>query len=317
MNDKNLELEKIYTLAIENQQKGNSEIAEKFYKKILKELPNHVNTQSNLGALYAQTGKSEKALSLLQSVLQIEPNNINACSNLGVVFTQLMEYHKAIDCHKKVLQINPNNADAYNNLGINYKHLGESDLAKSNYYKAIEINPNHANAYNNLGNIYFNNQKNITKAKELYEKAIQLAPNFALGAVLLMQMCETAAPFFDHIEIIESHHDKKLDAPSGTALHTATGIIAARGKDAAKVPTETFTLEGVRGGDYKGIKLHSVRLPGLVAHQEVMFGALGQTLTIRHDSTSRDSFMPGVILAVRKVRSLEGIVIGLDKLLFD
>lgn len=144
-----------------------------------------------------------------------------------------------------------------------------------------------------------------------------IAPNFALGAVLLMQMCETAAPFFDHIEIIESHHDKKLDAPSGTALHTATGIIAARGKDAAKVPTETFTLEGVRGGDYKGIKLHSVRLPGLVAHQEVMFGALGQTLTIRHDSTSRDSFMPGVILAVRKVRSLEGIVIGLDKLLFD
>ena len=144
-----------------------------------------------------------------------------------------------------------------------------------------------------------------------------MAPNFALGAVMLMQMCETAAPFFDHIEIIESHHDKKIDAPSGTALHTARGIIDARGKDVEKVPTETYTLEGVRGGDYKGIKLHSVRLPGLVAHQEVMFGALGQTLTIRHDSTSRDSFMPGVILAVRKVRSLEGIVIGLDKLLFD
>ena len=144
-----------------------------------------------------------------------------------------------------------------------------------------------------------------------------IAPNFALGAVMLMQMCETAGPFFDHIEIIELHHDKKIDAPSGTALHTAQGIIDARGKDAAKVPTDTFTLEGVRGGDYKGIKLHSVRLPGLVAHQEVMFGALGQTLTIRHDSTSRDSFMPGVILAVRRVRALEGIVIGLDKLLFD
>lgn len=144
-----------------------------------------------------------------------------------------------------------------------------------------------------------------------------IAPNFALGAVMLMRMCETAAPFFDHVEIIELHHDKKIDAPSGTAFQTALMIVDARDKPAVDVPTETFTLDGVRGGDYQGVKIHSVRLPGLVAHQEVIFGGLGQTLTIRHDSTSRESFMPGVLLAVRKVRSLDGLVVGLDSLLFN
>ena len=143
-----------------------------------------------------------------------------------------------------------------------------------------------------------------------------IAPNFALGAVMLMRLCETAAPFFEHIEIIELHHDKKLDAPSGTAYQTARGIIESRGRPVVDVPTEKFTLEGVRGGDHEGIKIHSVRLPGLVAHQEVIFGDLGQTLTIRHDSTSRESFMPGVILAIRAVRSLDGLVVGLDRLLF-
>ena len=144
-----------------------------------------------------------------------------------------------------------------------------------------------------------------------------IAPNFALGAAMLMRLCETAAPFFDHVEIIELHHDKKIDAPSGTAFQTARGIIDARGKPAIDVPTEKFTLDGVRGGDYQGVKIHSVRLPGLVAHQEVIFGDLGQTLTICHDSTSRESFMPGVILAIRKVRSLDGLVVGLDRLLFN
>jgi 4-hydroxy-tetrahydrodipicolinate reductase len=144
-----------------------------------------------------------------------------------------------------------------------------------------------------------------------------IAPNFALGAVMLMRLCETAAPFFEHVEIIEMHHDKKIDAPSGTAYQTARGIVDARGRPAAHVPTAKFTLEGVRGGDHEGVKIHSVRLPGLVAHQEVIFGDLGQTLTIRHDSTSRESFMPGVVLAIRKVRSLTGLVVGLDRLLFS
>ena len=144
-----------------------------------------------------------------------------------------------------------------------------------------------------------------------------IAPNFALGAVMLMRLCEVAAPFFDHVEIVELHHDRKLDAPSGTALQTARMIVSARGRPATDVPTEKFTVQGVRGGDYQGVKIHSVRLPGLVAHQEVLFGGLGQTLSLRHDSTSRDSFMPGVMMAVRRVRSLDGLVVGLDKLMFE
>lgn len=143
-----------------------------------------------------------------------------------------------------------------------------------------------------------------------------LAPNFAIGAILLMRMSELVAPHFDHVEIVELHHDRKIDAPSGTALETARRIVEARGSPATDIPTERFTLEGVRGGDHRGVKIHSIRLPGLVAHQEVIFGGLGQTLTIRHDSTSRESFMPGVMLAVRRVRGLEGLVVGLDRLLF-
>jgi 4-hydroxy-tetrahydrodipicolinate reductase len=144
-----------------------------------------------------------------------------------------------------------------------------------------------------------------------------IAPNFAIGAVVLMRLSEIAASHFDHVEIIELHHDRKIDAPSGTALHTARMIIDARGEPAVDVPTERFTLDGVRGGDYSGAKIHSVRLPGLVAHQEVVFGGAGQTLSIRHDSMSRESFVPGVVLAIRRVRGLSGLVVGLDKLLFD
>ena len=144
-----------------------------------------------------------------------------------------------------------------------------------------------------------------------------IAPNFSIGAVMLMRLSEVAASHFDHVEIIELHHDGKVDAPSGTALHTARMIVDARGEPAVDVPTERFTLEGVRGGDFNGVKIHSVRLPGLVAHQEVVFGGVGQTLTLRHDSTSRESFAPGVILAIRRVRGLNGLVVGLDKLLFE
>ena len=141
-----------------------------------------------------------------------------------------------------------------------------------------------------------------------------LAPNFALGAVLQMQMCELAARHFNTVEIIELHHDQKIDAPSGTAMATAAKIAAAAG-GARDVRTEKFALEGARGGNFEGVKVHSVRLPGLVAHQEVIFGGLGQTLTLRHDSISRESFMPGVLLAVRRVRGLSGLVVGLEHLL--
>ncbi|MBM4436046.1 MAG: 4-hydroxy-tetrahydrodipicolinate reductase [Actinobacteria bacterium] len=144
-----------------------------------------------------------------------------------------------------------------------------------------------------------------------------LAPNFAIGAVLMMEMAKLAAPYLDHVEVIELHHDGKIDAPSGTAARTAHLIVEARGgKPAIDATTEKFTLEGVRGGVLGGVRVHSVRLPGFVAHQEVIFGGKGQTLTIRHDSTSRDSFMPGVLLAIRRVRSQSGLVVGLEKLLF-
>lgn len=142
-----------------------------------------------------------------------------------------------------------------------------------------------------------------------------LASNFAIGAVLMMAFAEQAARFMDHAEIIELHHDQKVDAPSGTALTTAERMRAAREQPFVYPDTEKETLPGTRGGEYGGIAIHSVRLPGLVAHQEVIFGGLGQTLSIRHDSTGRESFMPGVLLAVRSVMNEERLIVGLDGLL--
>ena len=142
-----------------------------------------------------------------------------------------------------------------------------------------------------------------------------IAPNFALGAVLMMLAAQKIAKYMPDVEIIELHHDKKLDAPSGTAELTAKMISEVRPSHKQGHPEEVERLPHVRGADFDGIKIHSVRLPGYVAHQEVIFGGLGQTLTIRHDSTGRDSFMPGVVLACKKVRGLKGLTIGLDKIL--
>lgn len=147
-----------------------------------------------------------------------------------------------------------------------------------------------------------------------------VAANFALGAVLLMRFAEMAAPFMDAAEIIELHHAGKLDAPSGTALHTAERMAAARrAAGAPDLPADATTLQnlqGTRGGEGPGrVRLHAVRLPGLVAHQEVIFGAEGQSLTLRHDSYDRRSFMPGVLLAVRSVPERPGLTVGLESLL--
>ncbi len=147
-----------------------------------------------------------------------------------------------------------------------------------------------------------------------------VAPNFAIGAVLLMHFCRLAAPHMDGVEVIELHHDAKRDAPSGTALHTAEGIAAARAASGAGPfaadPTTEVVLESARGAEGPGgVRVHAVRLPGLVAHEEVIFGALGQSLTIRHDSYDRRSFMPGVLLAVREVRRRPGLTVGLEALL--
>lgn len=142
-----------------------------------------------------------------------------------------------------------------------------------------------------------------------------IAPNFSVGAILMMQLAVDAAKYFPHVEIIELHHDQKLDAPSGTAIRTAELIAAQRGKLKQGHPKEVEKLAGARGGELAGIRLHSVRLPGYVAHQEVIFGGLGQTLTIRHDSISRESFMPGVLLACKKVLTVDGLVYGLENIL--
>ena len=130
-----------------------------------------------------------------------------------------------------------------------------------------------------------------------------------------MHLAKVAAPHFDAAEVIELHHDGKVDSPSGTAVATAQLIREARGEDLAHPESQIEHIAGARGAQSGGVGLHSVRLPGLVAHQEVIFGGLGQTLTLRHDSTGRDSFMPGVLLAVREVMRREGLVYGLDELM--
>jgi 4-hydroxy-tetrahydrodipicolinate reductase len=142
-----------------------------------------------------------------------------------------------------------------------------------------------------------------------------IAPNFAIGAVLMMRFAERAAPYFETAEIVELHHDKKVDAPSGTAMMTAERMAAAS-DDWAKDPTKKEVAKGARGGKGPaGIRVHSVRLRGLVAHQEVLLGTTGQSLSIRHDSYDRSSFMPGVALAVKAVADHPGLTIGLDTLL--
>ena len=142
-----------------------------------------------------------------------------------------------------------------------------------------------------------------------------VAANFALGAVVLLHLAKIAARYFDYAEIIELHHAGKVDAPSGTALQTARDMRAARGSDFEYPEPELEHVPGARGAVEGGVGLHSIRLPGLVAHQEVLFGGQGQTLTLRHDSTGRDSFMPGVLLAVREVMQRDVLVEGLDTLI--
>lgn len=146
-----------------------------------------------------------------------------------------------------------------------------------------------------------------------------IAPNVAIGALLMMKFAAEAARYLPHVEIIELHHDQKLDAPSGTAIKTAEAIMEQRDPEFKQgSAVEVEKLAGARGGEFAGgIRIHSVRLPGLVAHQEVIFGGLGETLTIRQDSINRESYMPGVLLGIRKVMRLERVVYGLDRLLFE
>ncbi len=144
-----------------------------------------------------------------------------------------------------------------------------------------------------------------------------IAPNFAIGAILLMEFAAKASKYFPDLEIIELHHDKKKDAPSGTAIKTAELIQKVRTAKKQGAPDEEETLAGARGAEFDGFRIHSVRLPGLVAHQEVIFGAEGQGLTLRHDSYDRVSFMSGVNLGIKEVVKREELVYGLEELLWD
>ncbi|SDX72283.1 MULTISPECIES: 4-hydroxy-tetrahydrodipicolinate reductase [Salimicrobium] len=155
----------------------------------------------------------------------------------------------------------------------------------------------------------------VTKLSEEKKLGAVIAPNFATGAVLMMQFAKWAAKHFPDVEIIEKHHDQKLDAPSGTAVKTAQLIKEERERKSQGHPEEKETIEGARGADVDGMKIHSMRLPGLVAHQEVVFGGDGQTLTIQHDSMNRASFMSGVKLSCEKVMELDTLVYGLEHLL--
>lgn len=149
------------------------------------------------------------------------------------------------------------------------------------------------------------------------EVGVLIAPNFAISAVLAMAFAKQAAPFFESAEVVEYHHPNKLDAPSGTAVETAQGIAQAR-RDAgmAAMPDATEqALEGSRGADVDGVKVHAVRMTGMVAHEDIVFGTKDQTLTIRQDSYGRDSFVPGVLTGVRNVQAHKGLTIGLDSYL--
>lgn len=162
--------------------------------------------------------------------------------------------------------------------------------------------------------------EDLAKVFEASEANCVIAPNFAIGAVLMMRLSAVAAPFMDSVEIIELHHDAKVDAPSGTALRTAELIDEARAGASAggwrPDPTTKTVVAGARGGAGPGgVRVHSVRLHGLVAHQEVIFGAEGQSLSVRHDAYDRTAFMPGVILAVKAVGDRPGLTVGLEPLL--
>lgn len=149
--------------------------------------------------------------------------------------------------------------------------------------------------------------------------AVVIAPNFAIGAVLLMHFAATAARYFESVEIIELHHPQKVDAPSGTARHTARLVAAARAaagvSDGPDATDPASSLPGARGADVDGVAIHSIRLSGLLAHEEVLLGQAGETLSLRHDSRDRAAFVPGVLLAVRRVQSLTGLTVGLEHLL--
>ena len=161
-------------------------------------------------------------------------------------------------------------------------------------------------------------EENISEIRQLCRKhkiGAIVAPNFSVGAAILTRLAGIAAPFFNYAEIIEMHHEKKLDAPSGTAINTAKAMVEARGKPFLYPETKKEIIGNTRGGQIEGIGIHSVRSPGFMAEQEVIFSEMGQTLSLRNKTISREAYMPGVILAIKEVVKQKGLIYGLDSLL--
>ncbi|MBM3945080.1 MAG: 4-hydroxy-tetrahydrodipicolinate reductase, partial [SAR202 cluster bacterium] len=161
-------------------------------------------------------------------------------------------------------------------------------------------------------------ESDLAEAKKLAESnkvGVFIAPNFAVGAVLLMHLARIAGKHFDYADLVETHHEMKIDAPSGTALAIARAAAEGRDRPFLTNKAEKETLPGTRGGTLHGVSVHSARMPGRVAHHELVFGGLGQTLSIRHDSISRESFMPGVVAAVKYIVAHPGLTVGLEKVL--
>ncbi len=161
-------------------------------------------------------------------------------------------------------------------------------------------------------------ESNYAEANDLANEhgvGIIIAPNFAMGAVLMVHLAKLAARFFDYADLTEMHHEAKIDAPSGTALAIARAAVEGKGGGFTSIPAEKELIAGPRGGNFEGVSVHSARMPGRVAHHELVFGALGQTLTIRHDSINRESFMPGVTMAIREVVNRKGLTVGLENIM--
>jgi 4-hydroxy-tetrahydrodipicolinate reductase len=159
---------------------------------------------------------------------------------------------------------------------------------------------------------------NVQEAENLsqeHQVGIVIAPNFALGAVLMIHLAKVAARFFDYAELTEMHHEAKIDAPSGTAVAIARAAAAGKGGAFIAPQPEKEVVSGTRGGVHEGVSIHSARMPGRMAHHELVFGALGQTLTIRHDSINRESFMPGVVMAIHESVKGPGLTVGLEKIM--
>lgn len=157
--------------------------------------------------------------------------------------------------------------------------------------------------------------KEVEDLAQKHGVGVIIAPNFALGAVLMIHLAKIAGRFFDYAELTEMHHEAKVDAPSGTALAIARAVVEGKGGAYTAPKAERETLPGTRGGTFQGVSIHSGRLPGRMAHHELVFGTLGQTLTLRHDSINRESFMPGVAMAIREVVKSPGLTVGLENIM--